>query len=189
MQESTRKEGDAPPSVSNAGLKRALLFFPPLSHSSPHSPYLAFFLIRSLPSQVPSPPFILSSPHTMLASIHEKVSSLVHRHRETISKVIDPALVQEVVENVNPSKNWDYTITFKGAEVRLRRWQPTLTACIDFLGVYTNNYKRPVTRISPAAISSLQILSLRPISALPRTPRPWLLCRSSVPVHATVSTM
>jgi len=53
----------------------------------------------------------------MLASIHEKVSSLVNRHRDTIGKVVDPALVQGAVDKANPSKNWDYTITFKGAKV------------------------------------------------------------------------
>ncbi|KAG0200467.1 hypothetical protein BGX28_006463 [Mortierella sp. GBA30] len=52
----------------------------------------------------------------MLASIHEKFSSLVHRHRETGSKAVDSEVDQEVIENANSSKNWDYTITFQSAK-------------------------------------------------------------------------
>jgi len=50
----------------------------------------------------------------MLASIHEKFSALVHRHKETASEV-----VEDVQETTLPvvSKNWDFSITFQGAKV------------------------------------------------------------------------
>ncbi|KAF9289590.1 hypothetical protein BGZ68_009008 [Mortierella alpina] len=93
----------------------------------------------------------------MLASIHEKVSSLVHRHRETISKVIDPALVQEVVENANPSKNWDYTITFKGAEDLPRG---DILSSDPFLEAYIGATEDPQTL---AFVTGIQWNTLNPV--------------------------
>ncbi|KAG0247942.1 hypothetical protein BG011_000702 [Mortierella polycephala] len=53
----------------------------------------------------------------MLASIQQKFSSLVHRHREAIDEVVGSEIAEGIEAAVDtcPSKNWDYTITFKGA--------------------------------------------------------------------------
>lgn len=59
----------------------------------------------------------------MLASIHDKISSLVHPHRET------PNQAQTTINNATailiPSYNWDYTITFIGAKV-IQDWMGAL---------------------------------------------------------------
>ncbi|KAF9905179.1 hypothetical protein EC991_001941 [Linnemannia zychae] len=49
----------------------------------------------------------------MLASIHEKFSSLVHRHKNAAGDAVEA--VQEAVIPV-ASKNWDFSITFKGGK-------------------------------------------------------------------------
>ncbi|KAG0277637.1 hypothetical protein BGZ95_005592 [Linnemannia exigua] len=49
----------------------------------------------------------------MLASIHEKFSSLVHRNKNTVSDAVETA--QEVTIPT-ASKNWDFSITFKGGK-------------------------------------------------------------------------
>jgi hypothetical protein len=54
----------------------------------------------------------------MLSSLHQKVSSLVHRRREAVDDVVATQPAQEVAAAVTASKNWDYTIVFKGAKVR-----------------------------------------------------------------------
>ncbi|KAG0322124.1 hypothetical protein BG000_003014 [Podila horticola] len=52
------------------------------------------------------------SPKKMLASIQDKISSLVHHHSEPTHQAIT------TVSNASltPSRNWDYTITFIGAK-------------------------------------------------------------------------
>jgi hypothetical protein len=52
----------------------------------------------------------------MLASIHEKLSSLVHRHKNAASDTVEAP--QETPVPV--SQNWDFSITFQGAKVRKR---------------------------------------------------------------------
>jgi hypothetical protein len=51
----------------------------------------------------------------MLASIHEKLSSLVHRHKDTVSEAVEAA--QEATIPV-ASKNWDFSLTFVGGKVK-----------------------------------------------------------------------
>ncbi|KAF9330472.1 hypothetical protein BGZ91_000133, partial [Linnemannia elongata] len=48
-----------------------------------------------------------------LSSIQEKISSLVHRHKNTASEVVEA--VQEVTIPT-ASKNWDFSITFVGGK-------------------------------------------------------------------------
>ncbi|KAF8926260.1 hypothetical protein BGZ58_011331 [Dissophora ornata] len=50
-------------------------------------------------------------------SLHEKISALVHHHREKqVEETVDSAVVHEVVGDINPNKTWDFSIIFKGAE-------------------------------------------------------------------------
>ena len=49
---------------------------------------------------------------------------MVHRHREAVDVVVEP--VQELAAAVTTSKNWDFTIIFKGAKVRRDRVLPCL---------------------------------------------------------------
>ncbi|KAG0051494.1 hypothetical protein BGZ83_003615, partial [Gryganskiella cystojenkinii] len=51
----------------------------------------------------------------MLTSLHQKVSALVHRNRDTVEPLAVQA-AQETVAAAVTSKNWDYSITFKGAK-------------------------------------------------------------------------
>jgi hypothetical protein len=52
----------------------------------------------------------------MLSSLQQKVSSLVRHHREKLGNEIP--IVNDVIDAISPSKNWDYDIVFKGAKVR-----------------------------------------------------------------------
>ncbi|KAF9380000.1 hypothetical protein CPC16_010507 [Podila verticillata] len=54
------------------------------------------------------------SPKKMLASIHDKISSLVHPHRETPNQA--QTTISNATASLTPSNNWDYTITFIGAK-------------------------------------------------------------------------
>lgn len=85
-------------------------FFIFFSHT--HTPPSLFFCI---------PPFPLITFRTLplitmlsLSSIQEKISSLVHRHKNTASEVVQT--VQEVTIPT-ASKNWDFSITFVGGKV------------------------------------------------------------------------
>ncbi|KAI1305573.1 hypothetical protein EDD11_004908 [Mortierella claussenii] len=49
----------------------------------------------------------------MLSSLHDKISKLVHHHREK-RRQVEPIHVAE--GNANPSKNWDFNIVFQGAK-------------------------------------------------------------------------
>ncbi|KAF9930214.1 hypothetical protein FBU30_000758 [Linnemannia zychae] len=75
----------------------------------------------------------------MLSSIHDKLSSLVHRHRETASNAINAA--QESTIPV-ASKNWDFSITFKGAKDVPRG---DILSSDPFLEAYLGNPEDPLT--------------------------------------------
>ena len=78
--------------------------------------FFSFSLSSFLRSLHPFNP--LTSRSTMLTSLHQMVSSLVHRRREAVNDVVATQPAQEVAAAVTTSKNWDYTIVFKGAKVR-----------------------------------------------------------------------
>ncbi|KAG0019956.1 hypothetical protein BGZ81_009529 [Podila clonocystis] len=54
------------------------------------------------------------SPKKMLASIHDKISSLIHHHRETLHQ--GKTTITSATASLTPSRNWDYKITFIGAK-------------------------------------------------------------------------
>ncbi|OAQ32368.1 hypothetical protein K457DRAFT_16376 [Linnemannia elongata AG-77] len=74
-----------------------------------------------------------------LSSIQEKISSLVHRHKNTASEVVEA--VQEVTIPT-ASKNWDFSITFVGGKDVPRG---DILSSDPFLEAYLGNPEDPLT--------------------------------------------
>ncbi|KAG0316938.1 hypothetical protein BGZ97_006142 [Linnemannia gamsii] len=75
----------------------------------------------------------------MLASIHEKLSSLVHRHKDTVSEAVEAA--QEATIPV-ASKNWDFSLTFVGGKDVPRG---DILSSDPYLEAYLGNPEDPLT--------------------------------------------